>query len=572
MNHLHTALHWHHAGFNVIPTNKDKQPLVSWKKWQTEAQTEEEVRTIFANDCHGIGLVCGHNNIEAIDVDIKADPDGKIVEQINGYLKQSPYNLINSYAYQTTPSGGCHLIYRCEEPPAGNNGNLARKNGKAIIETRGSGGYVAIAPTPGYKMWWPERMGEVMPEAERLALMELAASFNEDAPVGYKEYKPKQIEGDDTRPGTLYDRDHGRDEVVSLLEHHGWKVEREHTNIVHLCRPGKDRGVSGNWHDKHHKFYCHTPHAQPLLQDTAYSPFALLTVLEYGGDWSAAARSLAPVVAKNETVEQRVAAASDDKWKDAYVYNPYEDDGSDKEKWIINYETTNKSYEFLARGFMLSIGGMEKSRKSRFLYTLAAGGLTGDPLLGFRWQESPRRILIFDTEQPTFWLKRAGRYITRIVGNKDWNDVLTFHGIRSFTDEQRLDYIEEKTYLARSSGIVDMIIIDGLADLIDDFNDLGKSTRTINRLMMLQEDSIMAGVIHLNKGVNNNYERGHLGSIWTKKADSIVRLTYNEETNYSTVRCHRSRTIPFPEFEFTQDKNGNVVLTQPLIDPKEYIF
>lgn len=570
MNYLDTALEWHHAGFNVIPTAQNKRPaVVSWKQWQSVAQTEDEVRSIFAKDSEGIALICGFNSVEVIDIDIKADPDGKIVEDVNAMLKQEPYNLIKDYAYQTTPSGGAHLIYRLTNEPPGNNPSLAVKNGKAIIETRGSGGYALIDPTPGYKMYRPSKLREsvLMPE-EREYLMGMCADFSVDEQKNFREAQPKVNDG--TRPGDQFNRDHGRDEVIALLESHGWTVAHNGTNQVHMVRPGKELrdGYSGNWDDRHQKFYCHTSNALPLQGGVAYSPFALYVALEHGGDWSAAARALAPITqtqaSEKLTVEQRIQTQPADRWAGAFVYNPYEDVG-DTEEWVINYESQSKQYEFLARGMMLSLAGMEKSRKSRFLYTLAAGGLTGKPYLGFRWLQSPRKILIFDTEQPVFWLRRAGRYLTRIVGNKDWADVLEFHSVRPFTDKERLAYIEEKIYLARANGIVDFIAIDGIVDLTSDFNDLAKSTEVFNRLLALQEDSIITSVIHLNKGLNNQTEQGHLGRIATKKADSILRLKYNEEDNGSTnVQCYRSRTIPFPSFDFTQDQYGNVVMADSM--------
>jgi hypothetical protein len=303
-----------------------------------------------------------------------------------------------------------------------------------------------------------------------------------------------------------------------------------------------------------------------LQGGVAYSPFALFVTLEHGGDWSAAARSLAPLAPAaiaDLPVQERIKVQAPDRWSGAFVYSPYDDVG-DAEEWLINYETTNKSYEFLARGMILSLAGMEKSRKSRLLYTLAAGGLTGKPFLGFRWKASPRKIMIFDTEQPLFWLRRAGRFMTRTVGNRDWGDVLEFHSVRALTDKERLAYIEEKAYLARANGVVDMIIIDGIVDLLTDFNDLGKSTEAFNRLMAMQEDSILTTVIHLNKGINNQSEQGHLGRLATKKADSILRLIYNEEDKSTTVNCYRSRTIPFPSFDFTQDEYGNVVFADSM--------
>src|SRR5688500_4470365 len=54
---------------------------------------------------------------------------------------------------ERTPSGGMHLYCRCENPEG--NLKLARQpdpEGKlmTVVETRGEGGFIVCAPTPGY--------------------------------------------------------------------------------------------------------------------------------------------------------------------------------------------------------------------------------------------------------------------------------------------------------------------------------------------------------------------------------------------------------------------------------------
>lgn len=574
MNYLDIALSWHRNGFNILPTTDNKRPAVaSWKKWQTEPQTEEEVREIFKKDCKGIALICGINGVEVIDIDIKADPDGEIVKQVTAELKKEPFNLIKDYAYQTTPSGGAHILYRLSGQPPGNNPKLAVKNGKAIIETRGSGGYVLIAPTPGYKMFREDSLvNSSLTSEERDGLMLLCGSFNVDPPQGFKEYTPtgttKQEQStEDNRPGTQFNRDHGRDEVISLLEKHGWQVSHEYKNQVHMVRPGKSirDGYSGNWDETHHKFYCHTPNAHPLQSDTAYSPFALLVALEYGGDWKAAARAVAPLDAGTLTVEKRVERGND-KWAGkVWVYNPYEDDGNDADDTILEYIDKGQHYEILGPGGGLSIGGEMKSRKSMLIRTIAAAGVAQKPLLGFNWKVTPRKILIFDTEQAKKWIKKGGRQLTRMLGTKDWADVIELHYIRELSHRDRLDFVEETLYLARSKGKVDMVVLDGIVDLVTNFNDIDQSYAVYDRIVAMQQEAAFAGVIHLNRGKDSQWERGHLGKIWAEKSEAILRVTYDDGQKLSNVKCYRSRDLPFPEFDFGQDDRGLVVPASSLI-------
>lgn len=572
MNYLDVALEWHSHGFNVIPIRDgDKHPAVaSWKEWQVNGQTEEWIRHVFAKDYYAIALVCGYNNVEVIDVDLKADPDGTIVKDLIAELKAAPYNLIKDYAYQTTPSGGCHLIYRSEGKPPGNH-PIAMKDNKAIIETRGSGGYALIAPSPGYTMYRKEVVfdSKILND-ERIFLMDLCESFNVDPPIGFKEatsrgLKTGVVDPDDDRPGTAFNKTHGRDEVLAMLESHGWKVAFDRGHQVHMIRPGKEKGISGNWHDEVGKFYCFTSSAYPLQAGVAYSPFALLVALQYDGDWSAAARDLAPDKAAGSVsqapmpVEKRVDVNAD-KWAGrVWVYDPYEDDGNDVEDTILQYVAQKDVYSVLGPGGGLSLGGEMKARKSMLIRTIAGAAVAKKAWLGFQWTISPRKILIFDTEQSKKWLKKGGRQLTTMLGTKEWADVIELHYIRELSSKERLDFIEEVLYLARAKGKVDMVVIDGIVDLVTNFNDVEQSYKVHERLTAMQKDSAFAGIVHLNRGKDSTWERGHLGAIWTQKAETIIRVTYDDNSKISTAQCYRSRDMPFPEFEFMQDKNGLVI-------------
>lgn len=570
-NWLDAATRYHEMGFNCIPINDIKEPLCKWTKWQTERQKMSDLDQIFKIDAYGIGLVTGFNNLEAIDVDVKNDPDGRVWDDLSAELNAHPYNLITAYATQRTPSGGAHLLYRCMTKPPGNNPRLARKNGRAIIETRGSGGYAAVWPTPGYTITNIENLISSLFDEERGGLMELCATYNEDMPE--KRAEPRSLphsQPDQEKPWISFNREHGREYVLGVLENHGWEVIREKGVRTFLRRPGKDVGISADYHSEHNLFKVFTTSTE-FSPDTAYTPFAVTVMLEYGGDYGAALRGLglgeraagqgAPAMGRQQ--EQEPA----DKWKDVFIYNPYQDDGQE-EDWLVNFDSGNQVYGALTSAQILSLGGLEKSRKSRFMYNLIAGGLTGKPLLGFQWTRPVRKIFVFDTEQPDMWIKAAGRQMTSLYGSKEWADRLTFFGLRKYSDTQRLDFLENQMYLYGSE--VDMIVVDGIADLCDDFNDLKKSMAVIHRLQKIQGQAVLAGVIHLNKGKDNAFEQGHLGSKFTKKADAVWRVAFDEDSGVSTLRCHRARGLRFPDVEFTQNRDGIVIPARSLVMPSQY--
>ena len=142
---------------NVLPVNANKEPLVlKWTHWQTERQEPTHILSMPWDSAHGIAMIMGFNGLECIDVDLKNDPQGTIVRDFLDKITDLGPDLLNKLYCEWTPSGGIHIVYQCNT--VGRSTVLARnKEGDPIIETKGHGGYVVVAPTPGYK---PFRIGK----------------------------------------------------------------------------------------------------------------------------------------------------------------------------------------------------------------------------------------------------------------------------------------------------------------------------------------------------------------------------------------------------------------------------
>ena len=90
------------------------------------------------------------------------------------------------------------------------------------------------------------------------------------------------------RPGDDYN---ANADVAALLTQHGWSHERTTSDgNQHWCRPGKTAGTSATLKDR--VFYVFSSNAAPFEANRAYSPFAVLALLEFAGDFAAAARGL----------------------------------------------------------------------------------------------------------------------------------------------------------------------------------------------------------------------------------------------------------------------------------------
>ena len=73
-----------------------------------------------------------------------------------------------------------------------------------------------------------------------------------------------------------------------------------------------------------------------------------------------------------------------------------------------------------------------------------------------------------------------------------------------------------------------LVVIDGIADLVSDVNNLDESSMVIQKLMKWTEelDCHIITVIHSNYG--SEKPTGHLGSYLEKKAETQIQLEINE--------------------------------------------
>lgn len=99
--------------------------------------------------------------------------------------------------------------------------------------------------------------------------------------------QPSEVTGQ-LRPGDDYN---AHADLPALLLQHGWAMERTAPDgNEHWRRPGKAAGTSATLKDR--VFYVFSSNAAPFEPGRAYSPFAVLALLEFGGDFAATARAL----------------------------------------------------------------------------------------------------------------------------------------------------------------------------------------------------------------------------------------------------------------------------------------
>lgn len=228
---------------------------------------------------------CTSDGIECLDFDNNGSA-------FPFYWMAVPDEIQKKVYVEQTPSGGYHIIYRTPYPKK--NTKLAiDENGTLLIETRGQGGLIKVAPSPGYTPKYGTVLDDSLPMLQQKQvdkLWELALGFHcakeEPVKIVREIEKPVQMDGDSPAD---YLRGEGKHLVREALLRAGWKEVKEDNEFVFFSHPNasnpkdihlsyhKDNGSLHNWS---------TNKCAPFDGDEDYSPLSALALLEYNGDTS----------------------------------------------------------------------------------------------------------------------------------------------------------------------------------------------------------------------------------------------------------------------------------------------
>lgn len=322
------------TGISVIPV-RDKTDAFgqakapygrSWKEFQNRIITKEELFDLMdvKYNTTAIGIVCGKvsGNLEILDIDVKYKPG--IDATLFTDLKEIYPDIFHKVRVHKSPSGGYHIIYRCEEPVPGSEKLAGRpKTTEEIeadkkdspdkpkpkvvnfLETRGEGGYAVAPPSLGYAVVKNSPI-PVLTLAERNSIIGLCRSYNEIIKPEKAIYKPTKTEESfyDLNP---FDDFNQRCDPSSLVASFGWKEYKHSNRFIWYTRPGKSHGVSMSFNLEKRFFFCFTASTE-LEENHGYSPANLLATLAHGGDKK---RLYADLVARGfgsikQKVEQRL--------------------------------------------------------------------------------------------------------------------------------------------------------------------------------------------------------------------------------------------------------------------------
>jgi len=193
--------------------------------------------------------------------------------------------------------------------------------------------------------------------------------------------------------------------------------------------------------------------------------------------------------------------------------------------------------------------GKAKAKKTYAMTMLGSSLISGIDLYDIFYSYKKNKLVWIDTEQSPADAQKVAIRINKLVGNAE---NLFLYGLRPLSPNKRIEMIDK----AIKQHKPDILIIDGVRDLVWNINDPVESTTVVTMIMKWSYDYDMhiAAVIHITK---DGKARGHIGTEIENKSETVIRVTRDElDINISTIEEVFGRGKGFEPFKFYVNKEG----------------
>ena len=261
------------------------------------------------------------------------------------------------------------------------------------------------------------------------------------------------------------------------------------------------------------------------------------------------------------TQKEQPFASSHEQWQQQFANSKLAPYRLDLSKELVEPEPilTIGGYCIASVGNISTIVGEAKSKK-----TFLASALIGSMLAFNNNRAQPieligrsllQRVVWFDTEQSELHVRRVAERINRMTGFRPTEGYpedprISFYALREVEPKERVAMLVEALELLQPS----IVVIDGIADLQRNTNDLEESDRLVGQLMALSTlyNCHIISILHTNPGTDK--ARGHLGSSLQRKSETVLYV--HRAGNASIVEPQFCRNEPFERFAFEVDPSG----------------
>lgn len=233
------------------------------------------------------------------------------------------------------------------------------------------------------------------------------------------------------------------------------------------------------------------------------------------------------------------------------------------------------------QGNLLCITGGEGTGKSNYIAALVAGsicnGNTPIDTLGIQVMENinHKAVLLYDTEQSEVQLYKNVTNLLKRAKQKDMPKEFKAFCLTSMSRKERLQAIvQSMDKFHYEYGGIQMVVIDGIADLIRCANDEAESIAIIDELYRLAGIYKTCIITVLHFVPNGLKLRGHLGSELQRKAATILSIEKDENPAVSVVKALKVRDgspldVPLMQFSWNKEMGMHTYLGEKTREAKE---
>lgn len=232
-------------------------------------------------------------------------------------------------------------------------------------------------------------------------------------------------------------------------------------------------------------------------------------------------------------------------------------------EFLLNY----KGVGCFPRGDIQAITGKMKSGKS-FACTCIMTALLKGEFMGFKANEEQIKILHIDTEQGISNVVERTKVLHKLCGwhTDQSNERYRVATLRGCSAKQRLEVLKSMIGTFKP----DFILLDGIRDLLLDFNEVGDSAALVGELMKISRESNAAitCILHENKGDQNM--RGHLGTELGNKSSEVYSVSRDKNSGKIEVDQSVSRNAPLYKWVFFIE--DGIPIPAEYQDPKQTLL
>lgn len=239
----------------------------------------------------------------------------------------------------------------------------------------------------------------------------------------------------------------------------------------------------------------------------------------------------------------------------------------DPDNAVLWFHIDDRRIDVLGRGEILPIQGKSGAGKTILVEALISAAISKE--VSIFETTGVDKILYIDTEQSkNQWIYCNYRILKYSKLDKNPENFLSLH-LKKYSIEERFIIIDD---IIMNSEDIDLIIIDGIADIVLNENNIEEAKKIIDDVQKWidTKDAGFITVLHENKGKDNFDMKGHVGSYLNQKATTTIAVQKEFESNVMKIFPMKTRGRFWPEQDFIIN-DYKMIETGLMIPSNEFI-